>query len=202
MESRSRKKKSRPKMVITPNTLSESCERLYQSLAKIQPNLGMELHSAEALDFFVRNYPNSEKQVTAAIKKILKATTHCHVCKESVQSSGHCVVLQTINWDDLEYSPKSVKVLCSKCRTICSWQNVMSVYLNQTLLDSESAELSTVVEHYLRVNGHRMSDISLFNAALSVFASLRACESQLNLSLRSKQDIDVLALVNSLVSRD
>jgi hypothetical protein len=187
-------------MVVVPNTLSESCETMHRTMSKLQPKLGLELHCSEAQEFLSKLFPQSEKQVRISIKKLVKATTHCQICQGSFDGNPECVISHSIDWDELTYSPKSVRVVCSSCSILCSWQRLMRVYLTENLVDSSKCELSTIVDHFLKVNGHKVSDIALFNAAVSVFASLRVCESQLKLSLNIPETSDVSSLVASLVS--
>jgi hypothetical protein len=81
-----------------------------------------------------------------------------------------------------------------------SWSKLMTAQLKQTMMGSGSDELTTLVEHFLVVNGHRTSEISLFNSMLSLFASLRASCEQLDPQLKVPE-LQMEALIASLVSK-
>jgi hypothetical protein len=72
--------------------------------------------------------------------------------------------------------------------------------MTDALLNPEESELSALVEHFLKVNGHRSSDIPVFNAAISMMTSLKISADQLKLSLEVGSD-SAEALVKSLVSK-
>ena len=62
------------------------------------------------------------------------------------------------------------------------WSKLMTEYMNDSLVDSSNtSEFSLSVEHFLKVNGHKLSDIAIFNAALSLSVSLKVSIEKLSL---------------------
>ncbi len=187
-------------MVVVPSTISESCEKLQESLNKLQPKFGLSLRACELTDFLIRMFPSEEKSIKLAVKKTLKGVDNCQVCSCALASEKHAVVLHEFDWDELSYTPSSVRVVCPKCSTLCSWQKLMSVQLSESLLESSDMSLSELIESFLKVNGFKLSEIAKFNAAVSLFSSLRVSAEQLDLSLQLPESASMSSLVASLVS--
>lgn len=187
-------------MVLVPATIAESCQRLEGSLKKAQPKIGPHLFSENASVFLTRHFPEKSRYIKSAMAKLAKETKNCQVCTNVVGATPQCLVINSFDWEDVSYSPSAIKCVCSSCEGLMSWSKLMTAQLKQTMMESGSDELTTLVEHFLVVNGHRISEISLFNSMLSLFASLRASCEQLDPQLKVPE-LQIEALIASLVSK-
>lgn len=188
-------------MVVVPATLSESCGRMEQTLSKLQPKFGLSLNCETFSNFVSRNHPDSVTVAQPILSKATKGKKSCQICNSQLKGSGSWLLFHTFDWEEITYSPSSVKLVCAGCEELCSWSKLMSTYLNQTLVGSSAADITPVIERFLKVNGHKVSDISLFNAAVSVFASLRATAAEVKPSIQLPAE-DLGALVTRLVSQE
>jgi hypothetical protein len=134
------------------------------------------------------------------MSKLAKETKNCQICSNIVSAAPQCLVIHSFDWEDVSYGPYAIKCVCSSCEGLMSWSKLMTAQLKQTMMGSGSDELTTLVEHFLVVNGHRTSEISLFNSMLSLFASLRASCEQLDPQLKVPE-LQMEALIASLVSK-
>ena len=187
-------------MVVVPATLSESCARMEESLSKLQPKYGLGLNCETISSFISRNYPESVGVAEPILSKATKAKKGCHICNSQLKGTGSWLLFHKFDWEEITYSPSSVKLVCGGCEELCLWSKLMSTYLNQTLVGSSAADITPVIERFLKVNGHKVSDISVFNAAVSVFASLRATAAEVKPSIQLPTE-DVGTLVTRLVSQ-
>jgi hypothetical protein len=77
----------------------------------------------------------------------------------------------------------------------------MSVYFTESLVESDSSsELGLLIEHFLRVNGHKLSDISVFNATLSLSQSYKLSFEKADVTVEAPTEDDVESFINRLVS--
>ena len=191
---------ARSRMVVVPSSISESCEKIEETLNKLQPKLGLSLMTSDLTSFLSKNFVSEEKSIKLAVKKAMKGKDRCQGCSDANASELQAHVFHQFDWDELTYSPKEIRVLCPKCATLCSWSKLASAQLSESVLESSDVSLSELIELYLKVNGYSLSEIAKFNAAMSLFASLRISADQLNLSLELPDSKSVSDLVASLVS--
>lgn len=196
----SEKYSSNAVMVLVPATIAESCEHLEVSLRKIQPKLGPSLFVEDCGTFLTRHFPEKADFIKSAITKLVKGTKKCHICTNVLQTARKCLVFHEFDWEDVSYGPATIRVVCCSCEGLARWSRLMTAQLNQAMIESESDELTNLVEHFLAVNGHKISEISLFNSMVSLFASLRVSCEQLDPQLKVPE-VEVEALIASLVSQ-
>jgi hypothetical protein len=188
-------------MVVVPETLSESCEKLESTLQKLQPKFGLRLKCTEAQAFLIKLFPAEEKSVKLAMNKLRKSSKLCQACQCKLDDASFTIIFHSFDWDEVSYSPSELRVLCSACAAVCSWDKLMQAHLNEVMLQKSEGEFSSIVEKSLKLNGLKISDVASFNAALSVFASLRVCESELATTLHLGDHKSASSLIDSLVSK-
>ena len=186
-------------MVLVPSTISDGCSKMAATLQKLQPKTGCDPMCTEASLFLNQCFPGMSKKVDSMLSKQMKATSACNICECSLGNKKVCLVRFNVDYDDRVYTPSSIVVTCSECAEICSWSKLMSVIMNDAMLEPEMSGVSLLVERFLKVNGHRASDITVFNAAVSVMTSLKISSEQLKLTLQVSTD-SLDSLFTTLVS--
>lgn len=143
-------------MVLPTDTLADQCAAMEETLVKLQPRLRI-THMCVPIKAGASNLAKS-----------------CSICSCGLaKGEGHLIVLKQVDYEELEISTLPSQTVCQSCRTVSCMSELMTIYLSETIVSNEetSSQLSTLVDHFLRVNGQE--DVSIFNAAISLAVSLR-----------------------------
>ena len=173
-------------MVHAPTSLIESGEQIDSTLSKLQPKLHLGPFAMDGLEFLTTNYPKIPKKVHTWLAKLVKGVSRCQLCESTIKSTkeeGKALLLQRFDWADGSVEPKRLVVCCDKCYKVSNLREFLNIYLEESFLaESSSSDLSALIEHYLRVNGYKLSDLDVFNGALALAVSLRTSVAKMDLS--------------------
>jgi hypothetical protein len=173
-------------MVIAPASLLESGQQIEGTLFKIQPKLMLTPFTMDAREYLNSQYPKLPKKVENTISKLHDSIAHCEVCgkKTSAKSSALKSMIQnSVDWSEATTEAVRLVICCEKCYTVSNLREFLDIYLEESFVKTcGSQRLSGLIEHYLKVNGYKLSDIDVFNATIGLVVSLRTCVSRMNLS--------------------
>jgi len=187
-------------MVFVPETLADGCSKMSKILDKLQPTLKIDVSSVPAFAFFSRKFPDQPSKVKASLDGAYKASGCCQLCKAKLGGTTSLILRFEVDWDDLVRKPSSLLAVCSKCERISSFAQMMELYVKESLLEvCDGSELSNLVEHYLKTNGYKVSEIAVFTQVLSLNASFRKSMEALSMD-EVVPEGSVDAVVASLVS--
>ena len=186
-------------MVLVHDTLEDSCVSMEKTLLKFQPKLQISPFVHKLSDYLTKSHGDEAKKIKTVMSSICGATESCSICSAALQKSRSALITLKPEWEELRLVPSHIVVVCSDCSRVSSLTTVMTAFSENALLDSEgSSDLSMIVEHFLRVNGHKLSEISIFNSVLSLSVSLKLSVEKLGLTEVMPQD-DIDSIVASLV---
>ena len=205
MEMQSSQLKFFEKMVAVPDTLCECCTKLEETLTQLQPKLGLSVYNLSAFDVLSQIYPGDNKKIKSSLNKVLKANTVCSFCSRKMGAStdGKSALLTTeVDLEEETRVVKQLKVCCDKCYKLSVYSELLTTYLAESLIKSdESQSLSSLIDHFLKLNGYKLSDINVFNAAVSVAVSLKTTFAKLNLELQLPEPSTIEQTIEQLVSK-
>lgn len=188
-------------MVVVQDTLADACSRMSQTLNKLQPKLRISPLTKDAREYLNQTYSQDAKRVKSLLSKICKATGSCATCSEPLIGEKYPTIEFNIDCEEDSLSAKRLVVLCQACNKVSCWSKLMSVYFTESLVESDSSsELGLLIEHFLRVNGHKLSDISVFNATLSLSQSYKLSFEKADVTVEAPTEDDVESFINRLVS--
>jgi hypothetical protein len=175
-------------MVHAPASLLDSGEQIDGTLAKIQQKLLLTPFTVDAREFLTTQYPKIPKKVENTLSKLCETTTHCEICskKSSAKSTNlNSIIQNRVDWSEGIFEAGRLVVCCDKCYKVSNLREFLDIYLQESFVKSSgSQQLSGLIEQYLKVNGYKLSDIDVFNAAIGLVVSLRTCVGKANLSLK------------------
>ena len=188
-------------MVVVQDTLADACSRMSQTLNKLQPKLHISPLTRDAREYLTQTYSQDAKRVKSLLSKICKATGSCATCSEPLNGEKYPTIEFTVDWEEDTESARRLVVLCEACNKVSCWSKLMSVYFTDSLVESDgNSELGLLVEHFLWVNGHKLSDINVFNATLSLSQSYKLSFEKADVTVEASTEDDVESFINRLVS--
>lgn len=184
-------------MVFVPDSIADGCSKIYNSLEKLQPELRMVTGNLVASDYLSKLYPGQKPIIESCLGKLMKASSSCRVCGCKLGKSVSMVLSVNYDFEELTCAPHSISALCDKCEKVSNFAKMMELYMKESLMDgSDNSELSVLIEHFLKVNGYKLSEVGVFNGVLSLNASLKKSIEALDIEHVSGE-----ASVESLISR-
>jgi hypothetical protein len=187
-------------MVFVPDSIADGCSKIYNSLEKLQPKLMMVTGNVVALDYLSKLYHGQKSIVESCLGKLMKASSSCRVCDGKLGKSVSMVLSVSYDFEELTCAPRAISALCEKCEKVSNFSKMMELYMKESLMDvSENSELSVLIEHFLKVNGYKLSEVGVFNGVLSLNASLKKSIESLDIEHVSGEP-SVESLISRLVS--
>jgi adenine specific DNA methylase Mod len=178
-----KEKKSRT-MVQAPASLSDACEQMVSTLEKLQGVLPISPLAQSAQEYLSSVYPNTPKKVKSSLTELSKATKKCQICSAKMNDDMKKTIIRfSMDWEEDTRSPRRLLVCCEKCYKVSIWSEIFGIYMRESITpSSEKPELAEIIEHYLKVNGHKLSDINIFNAAICLGVSLKTSMHRIEIS--------------------
>lgn len=189
-------------MVYAPDTLADGCSAMDQALEKLQPKLKIQHATESAIACFRKSFPDGAVNIESILTDLAKDTHLCQICTGKLQKQRYFIVNHTINWEELTRVPCDIRTVCENCNKVSNFSEMLEVYLKQSLLEGSEAstDLSLLIEHYLKVNGFKVSEISVFEAVISLNVSLKKSMEALDITSVVPEEREVESLVRRLVS--
>lgn len=151
---------------------TDKLSKLYETYVSLCPKLGFDLFDISAVETAASCSPPLDD---VSVKKLKKSAKCCSLCGE--KSSSYKVAFNyepNERFDCLKAS--SPLTLCGACISVRELGSVLSVVAGvSTNPQDESirSKLANVAAHFLRVNGHDLSDKVSFHNALSFAIALK-----------------------------
>jgi hypothetical protein len=180
----------------------DSCEKLSELISTMQPKIKVSPLVRDADSCLVLSFPDHSKKVKLFLTKHSKSKKACDNCKAKLDKSTDvsCAIKFGIDWEEREPLAKRLLVCCGPCYKIMVYSELMTVYARDSLQVSSSDTLSNLVAHFLKLNKLKVSDIEVFNAAISMAVSLRTSLESLRVEFVFKPTEDLDALLTRLTS--
>ena len=175
------------------DTLTDLCEKTQGKIVAICPKLILGQVDHEATSVLARVFSSGEKLVASKLNEFSSKQKKCSICGSSLGTNRSVLVKFGYDWEELCVMPEKIVSCCDLCNDISHYQSLMAHYMEGSMM--ESPRLSELITHFLTVNGHKSSEVSLFNAAVSLTVSFNTSIEKLKMTVRAPEKMTLSDLI-------
>ena len=147
-------------------------KELREALNFIAPKLCPDYWGKSILTTLSGSEPAASSKQASKIKKQAKV---CSLCSDNLDAVSCSVIVDYTSTDCESITPQALLPICSACKSIKDLNSLIELVVQVSANPSSKklqTELATIATHFLRVNGHDLSNAQAFHSALNTAFTL------------------------------